>query len=113
MGDVYCINSFSYLVYNETNEGLKITKNGLINGTVEKIVEGVMVIFGLYLLFQVLRKVFGGSWSTEDLILGLLIFNLGCTFTIGLMVTQIKSDQSHLKGQFKSLAGDFKRHVKK
>lgn len=55
----------------------------------------------------------GGSWTTEEIILGLLIFNLGCIFTVGIMVAQLKSDHNHLKGQFKSLAKDFKLFVKK
>ena len=85
----------------------------LMNKKVEKLFEILLILFGLYLLIQLLIKIGGGSWSTEDVIIGLLIFNLGSIFTIGVMVAQLKSDHSHLKDQFKSLAGDFKLHVKK
>ena len=71
-----------------------------------------MILFGLYILIQILRAIFSGSWTTEDLIIGLLIFNLGSIFTIGVSVAQLKSDHNHLKGQFKSLATDFKSKVK-
>jgi hypothetical protein len=71
-----------------------------------------MILFGVYILIQVLRIIFGGSWTTEDLIIGLLIFNLGSIFTIGVSVAQLKSDRNHLKEQFKSLATDFKSKIK-
>lgn len=85
----------------------------LVNKRVERVVEILVVLFGLFLLIQILRKIMGGSWGTEDIIIGLLIFNLGSIFTIGVMVAQIKSDHNHLRNQFKSLANDFKSHIKK
>lgn len=79
----------------------------------QKIIEGVVVLFALYILFQIVRKMFGGSWDTENIIIGLLVFNLGCVFTIGILVAQLKSDHNNLKWQFKNLANDFKMHIKK
>ena len=83
-----------------------------INEKMEKVIEIFVILFGLYILIQILRAIFSGSWTTEDLIIGLLIFNLGSIFTIGVSVAQLKSDHNHLKGQFKSLATDFKSKVK-
>ncbi len=83
-----------------------------INEKIEKAIEIFVMLFGLYILIQILRIIFGGSWTTEDLIIGLLIFNLGSIFTIGVSVAQLKSDHNHLKEQFKSLASDFKSKVK-
>ena len=83
-----------------------------INEKMEKAIEIFVILFGLYILIQILRAIFSGSWTTEDLIIGLLIFNLGSIFTIGVSVAQLKSDHNHLKEQFKSLATDFKSKVK-
>ena len=83
-----------------------------INEKMEKVIEIFVILFGLYILIQILRAIFSGSWTTEDLIIGLLIFNLGSIFTIGVSVAQLKSDHNHLKEQFKSLATDFKSKVK-
>jgi len=83
-----------------------------INEKIEKAIEIFVILFGLYILIQILRAIFSGSWTTEDLIIGLLIFNLGSIFTIGVSVAQLKSDHNHLKEQFKSLATDFKSKVK-
>ncbi len=85
----------------------------LKNERVEKTVEILVIIFGLYLLLQLLRKIFGGSWSTEDIIIAMLIFNTGALFTLGMLVTQAKSDMNYMKIQFRSLATDFKAHIKK
>lgn len=87
--------------------------NIFLNQRIEKFIEIVTGLFGIYLLIEILRKVLGGSWSTEDIILALLIFNLGSLFTIGILVAQLKSDHDHLKEQFKSLANDFKLFSKK
>ena len=78
-----------------------------------KIIELALILFALFLLVQIVKVMAGGSWSSEDIIIGLLIFNLGSVFTIGLLVAQLKSDHNYLKNQFKSLAGDFKLHIKK
>lgn len=83
------------------------------DGKIEKIVEFLLILFGIFLLFQILRSILGGSWSTEDIIIGLLIFNLGGLFTIGMLVAQVRSDHGHLKDQFSSLANDFKTYMMK
>ena len=83
-----------------------------INRKIEKIIEIFFILFGLYLLIQILRVLLGGSWTSEDLIIGLLTFNLGCVFTIGISVAQLKSDHNYLKSQFRSLVRDFKSQSK-
>jgi len=86
---------------------VKISNVFLHKNTI-KIVELFVFLFGLFVLYQVIRKIVGGSWSVEDLILSMLVLNFGCIFTLGLMVTRIKSDHPHLKSQFRSMAHDFK-----
>lgn len=94
-------------------EEVKITTELFVNQKLEKAIEIILVLLGIFILFQIIRKMFGGSWTTEEIILALLIFNLGAVFTIGIMVAQLQSDHNHLKGQFKSLANDFKEANKK
>ncbi|HLC65142.1 MAG TPA: hypothetical protein VJI46_03405 [Candidatus Nanoarchaeia archaeon] len=90
---------------------VKIKRN-LLN-----LVENAMILFlvvlGLFLAFQIFRKVFGGSWDTEGLILGMMFFNLSSVFTLAIVVAQLKSEVGHLRGQFHSLISDFKMLVKK
>jgi len=42
----------------------------------------ILIILGLFIAYQLLRAIFGGSWQTESLIIALLIFNLGLTWRI-------------------------------
>ncbi len=70
-----------------------------------------LLILGIFLAYQIIRKIFGGSWSSEDIILTLLIFNLGCVFTIILNLAKLNSDHQHLERQFYLLAKDFKEHI--
>ncbi len=84
---------------------------------VEKLVENIIIVFlilfGLFLVYQIMKNALGCSWTTENIIISLLIFNLGCVLTIGFSLAKLGSDHKHLSNQFKSLAGDFKRYVKK
>lgn len=75
---------------------------------VEKALIIFLILFGLYLLVQIGRKIVGGSWGIEEVILGMLFFNTGAIFTIGIMLAQLKADHNHFKSQFRSLAEDFK-----
>jgi len=78
-----------------------------------KSIEVIIALIGIFILIQIIRKVLGGSWSTEDLVIGLLLFNFGSLFTIGMMVAQLRSEHKNLRNQFRSLAEDFKEHLKK
>ena len=37
----------------------------------------LLILFGLFIAYQLLRKILGGSWQFESLIITLLVFNLG------------------------------------
>ncbi|MBS3088233.1 hypothetical protein J4402_00465 [Candidatus Pacearchaeota archaeon] len=81
--------------------------------TVENILITILILFGFFIVYQIIKRILGGSWTTEDIIISLLIFNLGCVFTIGLSLARLISSHNHLSNQFKSLANDFKQHIKK
>ncbi|MEK6858262.1 MAG: hypothetical protein AABX39_06770 [Nanoarchaeota archaeon] len=38
-----------------------------------------LILFSTYVLYQILRKLLGGSWSIEEIILALVVVNLGWT----------------------------------
>lgn len=68
-----------------------------------------LIIFGLFLAYQILLKIIGGSWDTEQIITTLVMFNLGLTFTLGTVVFGMRSDMRHLTHQFRAMATDFKQ----
>ena len=71
-----------------------------------------LIIFGLIILYQIIPKISGGSWMTENLVVALLIALIGIVFTNSVNIAKMRSDYSHLLSQFKCLAGDFKLHCK-
>ena len=48
----------------------------------EIILSWLLAIFIIYLIIELLRKIFGGSLGFEELVIGLLIANLGYSFYI-------------------------------
>ena len=47
----------------------------------KKIFYWALVLFVLYLIIEIIRKIFGDSLGYEDLVIGLLVANLGYTIT--------------------------------
>lgn len=43
----------------------------------------IFVVFLIYILFVLLQKIFGGSLGFEDLMIALLVTNLGYSFYLG------------------------------
>ncbi len=67
-----------------------------------------LIISTLYIMYQILRKVLGGSWTGEAIIAALLVMNI--TFTIKNMkdISKLKIKQNHLQKQFNLMAKDVK-----
>lgn len=79
-----------------------------------------LLFFGVYLLYQILRKIFGGSWDAQDVVLGILFFNVSLSVTMIALLTKFHSDldhlrsnHDHLQAQFSNLATDVKTHLLK
>ncbi|MAH45708.1 hypothetical protein CMI37_07750 [Candidatus Pacearchaeota archaeon] len=49
-------------------------------------IDSILILFGLFIAYQLLRAILGGSWQTEGLIIALLVFNLGLTWKLSLNV---------------------------
>ena len=71
----------------------------------------LLILFGIFIIYQIIRKIVGGSWATEDIIIALLIFNIGITFTLTINQTKLNLNHNNLQNQFKHLAKDFKSHI--
>ncbi len=44
------------------------------------ILKWLLILFVLYLIFEIIRNIFGGSLSQNDVTLGLVIANVGYSF---------------------------------
>lgn len=54
----------------------------------DKILQWALALFVLYLVFELIRKMAGGSLGFEELIAGLLIANIGYTFSINTKLSE-------------------------
>lgn len=83
---------------------------------IKEIFISIIVIFtailGLFIVYQIIKIIIGGSWRGEDIILTILIFNTSAVFSIVYTLATIKSDLKHLSKKFDYLATDFKTHLK-
>ncbi len=59
--------------------------------TSTKILHWLLGLFIFYLIIEILRKMFGGSLGFEELVIGLLIANIGYVITLHAKVGEIKS----------------------
>ena len=57
----------------------------------KKIFYWALVLFVLYLIIEIIRKIFGDSLGYEDLVIGLLVANLGYTITLHSKISNINA----------------------
>ncbi|MBI2498833.1 hypothetical protein HYV88_01165 [Candidatus Woesearchaeota archaeon] len=50
--------------------------------TWQKVLYLLLGLFTIYLIIEILRKIFGGSLTTDAIVIGLLVANLGYSFYI-------------------------------
>jgi|TARA_B100001971_G_scaffold199270_1_gene209680 hypothetical protein len=47
-------------------------------------IDVLLILFGLFIAYQLLLKIIGGSWQNEAIVIGLLMLNLGLTWKLAL-----------------------------
>jgi len=72
----------------------------------------VLILFGLFILYQIVKKIIGGSWTADAIAISLLIANTGIIISTQIKLTKVKSNLNHLSNKFDALAKDFKNHIK-
>ena len=71
-----------------------------------------LIGFALFLIYQILRKILGGSWITESVILGLVLMIGGGLMMLIKLFSELSSNHKYLKHSFRSLVADFKQVAK-
>lgn len=51
----------------------------------------ILILLGLFIAYQLIKAILGGSWQTESLIIALLVFNLGIVWKLNTSIWQLKS----------------------
>lgn len=83
-----------------------------INETGILVIEVILIAFGLFLAYQALMIILGGSWGIEEFILGIVTLNLSLTVAFAIKttkgITKLTSDLEHLTADARELKADFK-----
>ena len=76
------------------------------------------IIFAIFIIYQLIIKILGGSWETQDILVSLSMLTIASLFAIaGFLINQaktlgkIESNLNNLKTSFLHLAKDFKEHL--
>lgn len=54
-------------------------------------VDVLLILIGLFIAYQLLRKILGGSWQTESLIIAFLFFNFGILWKLNTSFLKLDS----------------------
>ena len=79
----------------------------------EKVKNVSLGLLGLYIAYQILRKVFGGSWGGEAIIIALVMFNLGLTIAImknhGKELTLVGANQNYMRQDMREMKSELNK----
>ncbi|MBU3913432.1 MAG: hypothetical protein KKE50_05055 [Nanoarchaeota archaeon] len=64
-----------------------------------------LIIFSVFIIYQLVLKILGGSWETQDIIVALVVLLLGLVFNI--TIKQVK-----FEARFNYMANDFRNHIR-
>lgn len=51
----------------------------------------LLILLGLFIAYQLLCMIFGGSWQSEALVIALLVFNLGLAWKLNASIWKLSS----------------------
>lgn len=74
----------------------------------ERIVYWILAIFGLFLVYQTIRYILGGSWALDGIVVGLLILNLSLTIANIAKLSRFEGEFGEFKRAMLTMANDFK-----
>ena len=79
---------------------------------------GILIIIMLYVAYQVLRAIFGGTWSSENIIIaGMGIILAGLFVIVGFLINQgkilgmLEERTKNIGASLYNLRSDFKEHT--
>jgi len=71
----------------------------------------LLIIFSVFIICQIIIKIYGRSWETQDIVIALLILIMGFLFNLIIKLSKLETDFNNLKNSFCNLAKDFKQHL--
>jgi len=56
-----------------------------------------LIVFGLFILYQIILKILGGSWTTEAVIISFLVLLISIVFSIAVSQIRFTTDYNYFK----------------
>lgn len=78
------------------------------SNVLESIIYILLIAFAIFIIYQLILKIFGGSWETQDIAIALLVIMLGLIFNIAIRQAKLETNLNHFSRNFFCLARDFK-----
>lgn len=98
------------------SQTIRMVKN--LREIVIELLRVVYIIIILYVAFQILRAIFGGTWQTENIIIaGLGIILTGLFVIVGFLINQgkcigmLEERTKNIGESLSNLGRDFKNHI--
>jgi uncharacterized integral membrane protein len=95
----------NYTSDNLVNKGCKMKQLDDILNTIILI---LLIVFSIFIIYQLIVKILGGSWETQDIVIALLILMMGLLFNVTIKLAKLETNFSNFKKSFHHLANDFK-----
>jgi len=74
----------------------------------ETILYWVLALFGIFIIYQALRYLLGGSWALESLVVAFLVLNFTLTIANGMKLSHFEGEFREFRHAMLTLAKDFK-----
>ena len=71
----------------------------------------ILILFSIFLLYQLIKKTMGGSWENQDILIVPVILIIGFLFNMAVKLTKPETNFLNSKDSFCKLAKDFKLHT--
>ena len=71
------------------------------------------ILFGLFLLYQAVRYLLGGSWNLDDVLLGFLFLDLTLVMTALIMLAKLSTHYGYLARDMRGMKKDVSLFMKK
>lgn len=75
---------------------------------IHKIFYWLLILFAIYLIFEIVKKIVGGSLALESLIIGLLLLNIGFSFKL---TRDINNVEHKLRKEINNVKNELSEHI--
>ena len=107
-----------YFIPFVVSQKFRMVKDLDLNEIIKTIVQVIYILLLLYVAYQVLRAILGGTWATENIIIaGIGMILAGMFVIVGFLITQgkclgmLEERTKNIGSSLSNMGNDFKQHL--